>query len=458
LRVPDSVLAVWGRYFRGLCGAAARDYAIGFAENGRKRLRRVAYADLDHFLELAQRDWKRYGQYLSIHDFGSKLRLEVGVMTGINYHTRSEKSVKPDRLCAVYIDIEPKRDGVGKRETAETLARLITSVRDALGAEPVAMQTRPGRYGVVYLLRGVDLGGRSYAFAQLLYRELWHGLLRIAGLAGMVNVTVDPQVKDLMRVTRVPYTFHELTRRMVAPIELAGGRPRFVKARDFDPLGREPVPDDFVSEAARRVEEELRRREEEARAMRERLLMRRLEEVIRDGLSGLDSALSPMRRRARWRTVEAPDLGRVRYHPRLEGWGWVRTLVRERIPLPDARVTFAWLTLPWAVKRGLVTEEEARLYLEHAARAAPGKDPEEYVGKLEDNMRYSYTAPAWRSLVTGTRKDGSPLSDYNEHIRAAVLAALMWAGLVEVERPDRLSDLLGFDVTEGLPRARRHER
>ena len=458
MKVPGSVIEVWARYFNGLCGAGARDYAVGHARGGRKRLKRLAYVDKEHFLELASNDWKRAGQYLSIHDFSSKLVLEGGIITGVNYHIERESNVKPDKLCCVYIDIEPKREGVGERETRETLARLVTSVRDALDAEPVAMQTRPGRYGVVYLLRGVDLSARSYAYAQILYTEMWHGVLRLAGLEDAVNVTVDPQVKDLMRVTRVPYSFHEITGRMVTPIEVRGNRIMFVKARDFDPLSLPPIPEDFVNECARRAEEELRRMQEEARRVMEKLALRRAEEVnvavwrmLNDYFSWLDNPLRSRKRRPlRWRIVEAPDLGRVRYHPMLDGWGWIKTLVRRRIPLPDARHTLAWLTLPWAVKKGLVGEDEAVEYLRFCAEMFPDKPPEEYIGKYEDNKKYEYTAPVWRSLVTMIRKDGSPISDYNEHLRAAVLASLYWAGLIEIEHPEKLSDILGFEIEQGL--------
>jgi len=427
--VPGSVIEAWAKYFMSVHPMKGRDYAVGFlSRGGLKRLKRIAYVDLDHFLDMARSDWKKYGQYLSIHDFEHRLYNEDGQYIGVHYHISKERSVKPSFLAHLYIDIEPKKDGVDEKQTFETLTRLVGAVRDRLGATPLVMQTRPGRYGVIYILRKIDLNDRSYNYAQLLYRELWFSLIDLAGLRDMVNITIDPQVKDLCRVTRVPYTFHEVTGKMIAPIEIRGGRTVFLKARDFDMGLYEPVPDDFVDEIAKRVEDELRKRAEEIERMRKELVMRRLERVVDydsiDAMDFLAGLFTRSRTAKQWREVVAPDVGRVRYHPKLEGWGWIATLVKERIPIPDARMTFCWLTLPWAVKKGLVSEHEAREYLMFTVSFFPDKDFDEYWAKYEENRKYEYTAPTWRSLVTMVRKDGAPISDYNEHLRAAVLAAL----------------------------------
>jgi len=461
--VPPSVVDAWERYFRSVHPMKGRDYAIGFrAGRDRKRLRRIAYVDLDHFLEIAQSDWKRHGQYLSIHDFEHKLYApETGQYMGIYYHDESEKDVKPSFLAHLYIDIEPKQGGVDSKQTFDTLTSLLSGVGDRLGAVPLVMQTRRGRYGVVYVLPRIDLGSVDYAYAKELYRELWLSVLDIAGLRDRINITVDPQVKDLVRVTRVPYTFHEITEEMIVPVEVRDGRVVFVKARDFDMGHLVPIPRGFIDEVAKRVEEEIRKRLEMARQIREELVRRRMERVFDyDSIDALGYFLDVFARSRplRWREVVAPDIGRVRYHPKLEGWGWIRTLVRDRIPIPDARMTFCWLTLPWAVKRGLVTEAEARDYLMYTVSFFPDKDFDEYWSKYEENRKYDYTAPVWRSMVTMTRKDGAPISDYNEHLRAAVLAALYWAGLIDIERPEVLGELLGFEIEHGLKgRGRKRE-
>ena len=70
----------------------------------------------------------------------------------------------------------------------------------------------------------------------------------------------------------------------------------------------------------------------------------------------------------RWRKIVDPILGELEYNARLEGFGWVEVLVREKIPIPDGRLAFCWAVLPVAIEGPktrdgklppLVTKEEA---------------------------------------------------------------------------------------------------
>lgn len=55
-----------------------------------------------------------------------------------------------------------------------------------------------------------------------------------------------------------------------------------------------------------------------------------------------------------WRKATEPLLGEllgeIEYDARLEGFGWVEVLVKEKIPMPDGRLAMAWAVLPVAIK------------------------------------------------------------------------------------------------------------
>ena len=71
-------------------------------------------------------------------------------------------------------------------------------------------------------------------------------------------------------------------------------------------------------------------------------------------------------------------------------------------------------------------------------RQYPDKPLDVYIKKYEYNMKYEYTAPTWKSLLLGRRKDGAVLDEANMHIRYPVIWALMKRGLVTVEKPQKM--------------------
>jgi len=260
--VPSgNVIDAWVRYFRSVHGIKGRDYAVGWRSGSSKRLRRVAYVDLDNFLKVASKDFREYGQYLSIHDFSSR------VVNGIQYHEDGGGEV-PDALTHLYIDIEPMGEGVDGNATTETLKKLTASVKDHLGAEPLIIRTRPGRYGVIYVMPRVEV--RDPKSAQEVYRVLWGKMIAIAGLEDMLGVTIDPQVRDLARVTRVPYTYHEVTGKMVVPLT---PKLEYIRIKDFS-MDLPKIPDDLVSEVIKSVEESLKALGEERLRLTEESLLR----------------------------------------------------------------------------------------------------------------------------------------------------------------------------------------
>jgi len=139
-----------------------------------------------------------------------------------------------------------------------------------------------------------------------------------------------------------------------------------------------------------------------------------------------------------WRAVETPDYGPVVYSAKLEGYGWLEALVKEGVLVRDGKMNMAWLVLAPAAARGLISVEDGESWLRKAAEALSA-DPEPYLEKFRKEVERrrgksvgepELALPTWRSLLTKTRKDGSPLESYYEVIRLPLLEVLMEKGLV----------------------------
>ena len=152
-----------------------------------------------------------------------------------------------------------------------------------------------------------------------------------------------------------------------------------------------------------------------------------------------------------------PALGEIEYDAVLEGFGWVEVLVKERIPVPDARLAMAWAVLPVAIKGpktrderlpSLITIEEAIEWLKKYIEEYP--DPEkslgDYVEKLEYNMRYGdkYNIPTWRHLVEERTEDGRSIAEVYRHIKYPIMYSLYKAGYIKLdsEQAHRLTKLI----------------
>ena len=139
-----------------------------------------------------------------------------------------------------------------------------------------------------------------------------------------------------------------------------------------------------------------------------------------------------------WRAVGTSDFGLVEYSAKLEGYGWLEALVKEGVLVRDGKMNMAWLVLAPAAARGLITVEDGESWLRKAAEALSA-DPDPYLEKFRKEVERrkgksvgepELALPTWRSLLTKTRKDGSPLESYYEVVRFPLLEALMEKGLV----------------------------
>ena len=172
----------------------------------------------------------------------------------------------------------------------------------------------------------------------------------------------------------------------------------------------------------------------------------------------LTKAAEEFRPSGGWRTIVDPILGEITYSPILEGFNWVRVLVRGRIPIRDGRNTAAWLMLPVAVAgpkardgkvEALVAREEAVEWLKACLEAYP--DPEkvldDYVKKFEYNLKYGekYNMPTWRHLIEEVDAEGKPISGGYRHLKYPVIEALAKAGYIRLsqEQEEKLRQILG---------------
>lgn len=235
--VTDSIINAWRTYFRAPFGdVVGRDYAHGrsnvrFGPDGRgvriKEVRRLAYVRFEAVVgdgsnnQLVTDFSYGRGQYFSIHAFDTLVK-----DVGIKPHTQGIKAL-PDYLCWLYFDIEPKKEGVTHKHTLSTLARMVDGGKDLFGGEPLIMETRVGRYAVLYPLPRKVSGEEVHA-----YSTLFDKFLKELGLTREYGVTIDT-LKDLARVTRVPYTHHELRDGLIYPIELRDGRTQPIPPEDF---------------------------------------------------------------------------------------------------------------------------------------------------------------------------------------------------------------------------------
>ena len=139
-----------------------------------------------------------------------------------------------------------------------------------------------------------------------------------------------------------------------------------------------------------------------------------------------------------------PGFGVIEYRTRLNGFGWVTELVKNRIPIRDGRLTMAWFVLPVAIKGPktrngkipqLITLDEALDWLRVCIERYPsGKPFEAYKEKLLDNLEYGdrYNIPKWQNFIMGVDEDGDPLNPWLVALRDVVIEAFSEYGDVRI--------------------------
>ena len=142
-----------------------------------------------------------------------------------------------------------------------------------------------------------------------------------------------------------------------------------------------------------------------------------------------------------------PVLGEIEYDAKLEGFGWVEVLVKERIPILDGRLTFCWSVLPVAIrgpktKEGrlppLITREEAIEWLKVSLEKYRDQEKslEDYVRKLDYNLKYGdkYNIPTWRHLIEERAESGERLAEAFLYIKYPAMYALYLHNYVKLDQ------------------------
>jgi len=121
--------------------------------------------------------------------------------------------------------------------------------------------------------------------------------------------------------------------------------------------------------------------------------------------------------------------GNIIYHSSLEGYGWIKIIVENRIFFPDARETFIWYVLSKAVTIGVVPIKWAEEWIRECVSRYPAQEKSVggYIEKLHHNMRADIKPPTWKTIL---EESGSRKAEIR-HLKANILPALAMAGLVK---------------------------
>uniref|UniRef100_A0A7J3Z7A9 Uncharacterized protein n=1 Tax=Ignisphaera aggregans TaxID=334771 RepID=A0A7J3Z7A9_9CREN len=232
-------------------------------------------------------------------------------------------------------------------------------------------------------------------------------------------IKIDTQVYDLARVTRLSFSIHSGIKGFSIPF-----KPHMLKSLTWDKIRELQKSPGYVMSVIKRIKDvgtwgRVVKPEAYQRVLGFFLALAeenlRLNIVIPVPKKESQKGSTP----TGWRKAVDPVLGEIEYNAKLEGFGWVEVLVKERIPIPDGRLTFCWSVLPVAIrgpktKEGrlppLITREEAIEWLKVSLEkySDSEKSLENYVRKLDCNLKYGdkYNIPTWRHLIEEIAEKG----------------------------------------------------
>ena len=334
----------------------------------------------------------------------------------------------------------------------EVVRDFALFIRDKLGIEPTILISKGVQLRVALLpihvnyLRQKGIEWVRFVWSNLpeVHRRIAQKLVDEFSDGGGVAVKIDPQVYDAARITRLDLSVHAGIRAFSIPLT-----PSMLSGMTWTEIRRRQGSEAYVRAILRRYNGVWGRVIDASKYVRVlgfymaaagmgnielRLVIPKVENNESDKVVSRG-----------WRKIDVPGLGAIEYDARLEGFGWVQVLVREKIPMQDARTSMAWLVLPVAIagpktKSGrvepLITRDEAIEWLRACLEHYPdpeGKTLDDYVKKLDYHLRYGekYNIPTWRHLLDGRDEGGKPLNPAFLHIRDNALKALAQAGLVK---------------------------
>jgi hypothetical protein len=130
-----------------------------------------------------------------------------------------------------------------------------------------------------------------------------------------------------------------------------------------------------------------------------------------------------IKRRKGVETFTLEDGRIIKYDASLDGYGYLRVMIEEKIPLEDAREDFIWYALSKAYVKKIITKSEAYEYIKLCQEANPTKTLEDYIKKFETNIKQDINPPTFRTILTLKDKTSTQLATL-EHIRENILKAL----------------------------------
>jgi hypothetical protein len=126
------------------------------------------------------------------------------------------------------------------------------------------------------------------------------------------------------------------------------------------------------------------------------------------------------------------DDGRIiKYDASLDGYGYLRVMIEEKIPLEDAREDFIWYALSKAYVKKIITKREAYDYIKLCYETNPTKPLENYIKKFETNIKQDIHPPTFQTILTLKDKTSTQLATL-EHIREEILKALEKRGKIMI--------------------------
>ncbi len=360
---------------------------------------------------------------------------------------------------------------LAERGGLEKLRLFCDFMAEKLGLEPTVLVSKGVQLRVsplpLHLLHYEELGDKKWPRIVLERLPEIHKRMALKLAAEFherhgVRVVVDTQVYEPARILRLDLSVHSGVRAFSIPF-----KPDMLSGLTWDDVrGRQRSPR-YVLAVARRHNGLWGRLVEPEKYLRILGFYLKLGESLRLEVSLPSPRALKTPTLSGWRKVVDPVLGEVEYDARLEGYGWVEVLVKEGIPIPDARLAMAWAVLPVAImgpktREGrlppLVTKEEAVEWLKRCLEEYPDpeKSLEDYIEKLEYNMRYGgkYNIPTWRHLVEEKTEDGKPLAEVFKHLKYPVIYALHQRGYVRLKDKQlhRLIEVLESSGASGVRR------
>jgi len=368
--------------------------------------RKVLIADLKN--TRTGGEWELFPTFESFREYAHKRVMKFGADSVLGVYVTKERYLWDGTIAHIdlIMDIDGKDNDL---QSLEKIVRLEEILEGEYGVEPLFKLSGGGIH--------VQLQHDIFKYTEKLTQGEFQDLVNktymkiVKDLQERTGIVFDTKVYSSGRLFRAVYSPHE-TKNIIAipfkPGDVETFEELVKRAREpiVKPVQWGLVKDLFkfslkLGEAytiIREMEEKKKHVEEEPRI------------IVR-------------RKRGGMLTLTLEDGRIVKYSAELDGYGYLRTLIEEKIPLEDAREDFIWYALSKAYVKGIITKKEAYDYIRVCWEANPQKPLENYIKKFEGNIRQDIAPPTFVTILTLKDKKSTQLATL-EHIREELLKAL----------------------------------